>query len=165
MEGIETVRSSPPSVYVVSVSRCPDMEGIETSGSYRARILSPRVSRCPDMEGIETSVDAVVEVFCHVCVSRCPDMEGIETMQHVLRATPLRVSVGAPTWRGLKHSEAHLSSLPICFVSVGAPTWRGLKRASATLLISSTGVSRCPDMEGIETGRTLSRWSIRRRCQ
>ncbi len=37
-------------------------------------------------------------------------------------------------------------------VSVGAPTWRGLKRGAPWESITDTSsVSRCPDMEGIET--------------
>ncbi len=37
-------------------------------------------------------------------------------------------------------------------MSVGAPTWRGLKRTGTVDVLSHlTDVSRCPDMEGIET--------------
>ncbi len=37
-------------------------------------------------------------------------------------------------------------------MSVGAPTWRGLKPSAVRPQGSwSLGVSRCPDMEGIET--------------
>ncbi len=41
-------------------------------------------------------------------------------------------------------------------VSVGAPTWRGLKRVVVLEhSFGPQGVSRCPDMEGIETGKAL----------
>ncbi len=36
-------------------------------------------------------------------------------------------------------------------VSVGAPTWRGLKPLSSLRTDKLARVSRCPDMEGIET--------------
>ncbi len=36
-------------------------------------------------------------------------------------------------------------------VSVGAPTWRGLKQVRTRNAQSRDGISRCPDMEGIET--------------
>ncbi len=65
-------------------------------------------------------------------------MEGIETCQ--LERLPqcyLRVSVGAPTWRGLKLISFHYSA-SISAVSVGAPTWRGLKLTNT--VIAGTGI-------------------------
>ncbi len=52
--------------------------------------------------------------------------------------------------------------LPLCMrrkVSVGAPTWRGLKLHRNPLISqgNAPGVSRCPDMEGIETVRYETR--------
>ncbi len=41
-------------------------------------------------------------------------------------------------------------------MSVGAPTWRGLKRSATAPLGARPDVSRCPDMEGIETGHSSS---------
>ncbi len=77
------------------------------------------------MEGIETG--ALYFRFAGgTGVSRCPDMEGIETCR--LRR-----------WRGCR-----------C-VSVGAPTWRGLKPLCNNAGPRPACVSRCPDMEGIET--------------
>ncbi len=89
------------------------------------------------------------------------------------------VSVGAPTWRGLKHLDsfvgvffAGVSRCPDMegiettpavnsnlddLVSVGAPTWRGLKPAGSLVQLRLRSISRCPDMEGIETS------SVRRR--
>ncbi len=47
----------------------------------------------------------------HFGVSRCPDMEGIETSLHIyLSQGTLQMSVGAPTWRGLKLCGLFLSS-------------------------------------------------------
>ncbi len=43
------------------------------------------------------------------------------------------------------HLEAYV------VVSVGAPTWRGLKHWGNPDAKQFCGVSRCPDMEGIET--------------
>ncbi len=38
------------------------------------------------------------------------------------------------------------------FMSVGAPTWRGLKQDEFGVFSKTVShVSRCPDMEGIET--------------
>ncbi len=54
-------------------------------------------------------------------------MEGIETCVSVPVEAPVEMSVGAPTWRGLKL----------------APLWRRPRHRG--------DVSRCPDMEGIET--------------
>ncbi len=39
-------------------------------------------------------------------VSRCPDMEGIETLTNPSIISLGEMSVGAPTWRGLKPSSA-----------------------------------------------------------
>ncbi len=36
-------------------------------------------------------------------------------------------------------------------MSVGAPTWRGLKRNGVLIHANELSVSRCPEMEGIET--------------
>ncbi len=107
------------------------------------------------MEGIETSKRAS-SIKSSCCVSRCPDMEGIETDRNLTqRFRHLLVSVGAPTWRGLK-LELHCSHRVSATVSVGAPTWRGLKRPQPVLSDSNPGVSRCPDMEGIETRSVLT---------
>ncbi len=54
-------------------------------------------------------------------------MEGIETLQAFQFLLGLSMSVGAPTWRGLK------------------------LRAATAMRIRYLNVSRCPDMEGIET--------------
>ncbi len=54
-------------------------------------------------------------------------MEGIETPTASRRRLCLPVSVGAPTWRGLKHQFLGIYHM------------------------HSVRVSRCPDMEGIET--------------
>ncbi len=53
------------------------------------------------MEGIET---AILTAFRSVMsdVSRCPDMEGIETYLYLPFFSYSIMSVGAPTWRGLK---------------------------------------------------------------
>ncbi len=85
------------------------------------------------------------------------------------------MSVGAPTWRGLKRSTVsgpaeRLLNVSRCpdmegiettlillmtsteNMSVGAPTWRGLKPLARQGNQTNThNVSRCPDMEGIET--------------
>ncbi len=53
-------------------------------------------------------------------------MEGIETNHSLHTAYEAHVSVGAPTWRGLKQ-HSMLVRLLVVLVSVGAPTWRGLK--------------------------------------
>ncbi len=79
------------------------------------------------MEGIETMVLIIVRQ-AGTGVSRCPDMEGIETRRAGLRRHHYAVSVGAPTWRGLKRAKK--------------PNQKRLQ---------SVRVSRCPDMEGIET--------------
>ncbi len=49
--------------------------------------------------------------------------------------------------------ETPCSAYSIIFVimSVGAPTWRGLKRNELLRHEFVVNVSRCPDMEGIET--------------
>ncbi len=77
-------------------------------------------------------------------------MEGIETQPGQRDVVVSYVSVGAPTWRGLK-----LVGKPTCqisgLMSVGAPTWRGLKLSLLLLIVDIDNVSRCPDMEGIET--------------
>ncbi len=53
------------------------------------------------MEGIETS--GGTDNFGPSNVSRCPDMEGIETTVSAFNITvSALMSVGAPTWRGLK---------------------------------------------------------------
>ncbi len=85
------------------------------------------------MEGIETQ--GIRHRLDFRSVSRCPDMEGIETSNHVLSLGGVRMSVGAPTWRGLKLYSG-LAAFFSSVVSVGAPTWRGLK-----LTVSSVGVS------------------------
>ncbi len=54
-------------------------------------------------------------------------MEGIETTPRSLEGFPVQVSVGAPTWRGLKQTI------------YSTPSW------------GAGSISRCPDMEGIET--------------
>ncbi len=41
-------------------------------------------------------------------------------------------------------------------MSVVAPTWRGLKPAALVGEGGAAGVSRCPDMEGIETSPVTS---------
>ncbi len=78
------------------------------------------------MEGIETSRIDLQDNRNPLGVSRCPDMEGIETVwRRYISMSMERVSVGAPTWRGLKPF-----ALPNDYefsMSVGAPTWRGLK--------------------------------------
>ncbi len=79
------------------------------------------------MEGIET-LHELITCLRHLGISRCPDMEGIETlMRHVWGDYPQ--------------------------VSVGAPTWRGLKRVVRPNPQRIECISRCPDMEGIETPR------------
>ncbi len=88
-------------------------------------LIITSVSRCPDMEGIETN--SIILQSCHIGVSRCPDMEGIETVGMDFAKKLETVSVGAPTWRGLKQRLQCLIS-DITRVSVGAPTWRGLKQ-------------------------------------
>ncbi len=62
----------------------------------------------------------------------------------------VEMSVGAPTWRGLKLVAPHEAPQHIN-MSVGAPTWRGLKQAAMAMSKRYLNVSRCPDMEGIET--------------
>ncbi len=53
------------------------------------------------MEGIETITTS--DPTTSGGVSRCPDMEGIETATSMAACSdPNTVSVGAPTWRGLK---------------------------------------------------------------
>ncbi len=78
-------------------------------------------------------------------------MEGIETKPFCrVFFRPIQMSVGAPTWRGLKpmmreiaaSTRRHVSRCPdmegietmlvalllnLQYMSVGAPTWRGLK--------------------------------------
>ncbi len=130
------------------------------------------------MEGIETIV-MISPLKSGVNVSRCPDMEGIETLHLSCNGLPIVVSVGAPTWRGLKPSGVDVSLCRIPPMSVGAPTWRGLKQRLPThvctihmsvgaptwrglklrtIRVQQTNphVSRCPDMEGIETRGRLS---------
>ncbi len=51
---------------------------------------------------------------------------------------------------GIETLLSRLHPYSVC-MSVGAPTWRGLKRPIASVQLLQTGVSRCPDMEGIET--------------
>ncbi len=77
-------------------------------------------------------------------------MEGIETDFLDLGHMKTPMSVGAPTWRGLKLVKLH-KSIPVRCMSVGAPTWRGLKLSLFSLNGWIDYVSRCPDMEGIET--------------
>ncbi len=63
-------------------------------------------------------------------------MEGIETLPvEQYSAVTQPVSVGAPTWRGLKHPTKGTNHFTVC-------------------------VSRCPDMEGIETIGDFWAWSI-----
>ncbi len=82
-------------------------------------------------------------------------MEGIETVTITNCVQKVSMSVGAPTWRGLKlsapakcpHMRAHVSRCPDmegietkrllaefhqCPMSVGAPTCRGLKLSCCT---------------------------------
>ncbi len=102
------------------------MEGIETMPGPGTRFDTLHVSRCPDMEGIETTVLAG---WC-ICTTV--------------------MSVGAPTWRGLKQQDQSMADVER--MSVGAPTWRGLKLSKHfSSLLPTLHVSRCPDMEGIET--------------
>ncbi len=55
------------------------------------------------MEGIEThTTPEPGRASSHV--SRCPDMEGIETLLPKSSNLSKTMSVGAPTWRGLKHA-------------------------------------------------------------
>ncbi len=56
-------------------------------------------------------------------------MEGIETNEPRDTAIPEFMSVGAPTWRGLKLFPGDNQGAKV-YMSVGAPTWRGLKRWS-----------------------------------
>ncbi len=53
-------------------------------------------------------------------------MEGIETSGPVVGLNVKFVSVGAPTWRGLKLGALRRWYVSV-LMSVGAPTWRGLK--------------------------------------
>ncbi len=99
------------SPHIHRVSRCPDMEGIETrSRCNLAR--HGRVSRCPDMEGIETTIAGRSSLGPGTCVSRCPDMEGIETHLACSQRKSIFVSVGAPTWRGLKRWRWMVGTIP-----------------------------------------------------
>ncbi len=60
-------------------------------------------------------------------------MEGIETGSFSYPPTTSSVSVGAPTWRGLKRDAGTYVGAS-GWVSVGAPTWRGLKPMSRAIL-------------------------------
>ncbi len=101
MEGIETSFDERVIETGIGISRCPDMEGIETFRPFRKLYTTLRISRCPDMEGIETSQFRRLR-HLQFSISRCPDMEGIETPRGFREVPITSVSVGAPTWRGLK---------------------------------------------------------------